>query len=735
MLSKAFLPALLLLSSTLLAAPVRVESPSGLVAELDASTGRYAVGEGRPDRTLGGELGAPAEDVAVGLGSDRLGGYREIRFRWTSGIPLAGSIRVYDSRPVALFTLTCEAAADRLPAALPRFTAIPAGLRHFSYQDKVFSPPAFALEKNGTPWLLFDNRGDSVIISPAANFMTARMTGDGEREIACGLNDGVTGLPKGFTHRALVVFGHGINATWDSWGRALTDLEARTPTANDADIGLRCLGYWTDNGAFYYYHYDPAFGYAGTLERLVRHYREQGIPIRYLQLDSWWYYKTLTDPSGRPGIVKNGALPEGEWNRYGGLLDYEAHPAVLPDGLAGLEKKVGLPLITHNRWIDPASPYHQTYQISGFAAVDPRWWNHIIGYIADAGVVCYEQDWLNVIYEHSPALKTVPGMGEEFTDGMAHAAQKRGLSLQYCMPLPRYFLQGSGYGNLTTMRVSGDRFMAARWDAFLYTSRLAAAIGSWPWTDVFMSTETDNLLIATLSGGMVGIGDEIGTENAANLRLAARADGVLVKPDVPLLPIDSVYLAEAAGDLKPPMIAATHTDHGALRTAYVFAYSRDSDAQEISFAPEALGLAGEVMVLDTRAQSANRQSAKTPIAFELSPGFTAYYEIAPVGRSGIAFFGDEGKFVSNGLKRIAALDDSPGGLTATVVFAAQEKGVTLLGYAPRRPQVRARDARVADLRYDAATGRFTVLVSPSGEPSSEPAGGDPIRRAEVEFTD
>ena len=43
---------------------------------------------------------------------------------------------------------------------------------------------------------------------------------------------------------------------------------------------------------------------------------------------------------------------------------------MLPDGLTGLHRKTSLGLITHNRWIDPASPYHQDYQISGIAAVD-----------------------------------------------------------------------------------------------------------------------------------------------------------------------------------------------------------------------------------------------------------------------------------------------------------------------------------------------------------------------------
>ena len=334
----------------------------------------------------------------------------------------------------------------------------------------------------------------------------------------------------------------------------------------------------------YYYNYDPALGYAGTLEKLVSRYHEEGIPIRYLQLDSWWYYKSFTGPDGQVGGTKNRKLPEGDWNRYGGLMKYEAVPAILPDGLAGLHQKTGLGLITHNRWIDPASPYRERYKISGFAAVDPKWWDGIMSYLSDGGVFCYEQDWLSEIYYHSSELQTTPGLGDAFADNMARAAREKGLSLQYCMALPRFFLQGSRYANLTTIRTSDDRFERSRWDNFLFVSQLARAVGIWPWADVFMSTETNNLLISDLSAGMVGIGDAIGDENKENLLRVARPDGVLVKPDESLVPVDSVYVAQANGHASP-MVAWTYSDHGSLRTAYVFAYNRRAKGSRNEFRP------------------------------------------------------------------------------------------------------------------------------------------------------
>ena len=87
-----------------------------------------------------------------------------------------------------------------------------------------------------------------------------------------------------------------------------------------------------------------------------------------------------------------------------------------------------------------------------------------------------------------------------------------------------------------TIRTSDDRFLPARYHDFLYTSRFASALGIWPWSDVFMSGETNNLLISNLSAGPVGTGDEIGKENRANILKAIRADGVIIKPDTAVVP-------------------------------------------------------------------------------------------------------------------------------------------------------------------------------------------------------
>ena len=709
------------------AAITSVTGADGIAATIDEQSGRYEVRAKEPNWVFAGTLGAAASDVSVQDGQDRLGAFRELSFRWRDRVALRGSIRTYVERPVLLFAITStEPNSDATVIRFPRFTEFPKNLHGFSYVNRDFAPSSFALEENATPWLLYDDQAHATVLSPAANYMIASMHGDGKTEIASGLNESVTALPAGFTHLTLMALGVGVNATWDSWGSALTGLQGVQRPGNDADIGLRYLGYWTDHGGEYYYDYDRKLGYAGTLEALVQRYRAEGIPIRYLQLDSWWYYKTYTDPDGRTGKPKNERLPLEEWNRYGGLIKYQAHPSLFPEGLAAFQQRVGLPLIAHNRWIDPASPYHQRYRISGFAALDPDWWREIIGYLSSAQVVTYEQDWLNVIYEHSPELAASP-QADAFSDGMARAAQENGLSIQYSMALPRQFLQGTRYGNLTTIRVSGDHFGREKWDTFLYTSRLASALGIWPWCDVFMSRQTDNLLLATLSAGMVGIGDRIGAEDKKNLLHAVRTDGVIVKPDTPLVPLDAMYTAGS----RRPMIAAAHTDHGALRTGYVFSYGRAFEVVNVAFTPAQVGVPRDVYVYDARHRTARRLAASDAFTFALAPNETAYFVVSPVARAGIALLGDEGKFVPDGRKRIAALSDEPDRLTATVMFAPLEPSVRLFGYAPRRPSVTAQTGSVGELDFDQRTGRFEVSVSPGPKTGLERPGNDPVRQAIV----
>ena len=714
-----------------------ISTPNGaLSVRVDETAGTYELQQKEPAWTFAGELPAPLHNVTTSHGRDNLGAYQQVDFSWTSPpAPITARIRLYQEEPLALFSSTCSSAVTGAPAPFPRFTRLPADLHIFSHSLKEFGPPVFGPSENGTPWLLFDDRANALVISPAAHFMVARMSGDGRQVMACGCSQ-LAGVSAGFTQQTLVALAPGINRTWAVWGRGLLKLLGAQRPRYDADPVLKYLGYWTDNGAAYYYNYDPERGYAGTLQALVEQYRRERIPLHYLQLDSWWYSKSCTGADGTPGAPKKVAkLPEGEWNRYGGTLEYKAHPFLFTNGLAAFQKSIGLPLVTHSRWIDPASPYHQQFAISGIAPVDPKWWDEIAGYLKASGVITYEQDWLDRIYSYSPAFSTNLEAGEAFLDNMARACRDQGITLQYCMPYACYFLQGCRYENLTTIRTATDRFNPNRWNDFLYTSCLAASLGIWPWADVYRSTERDNVLLSTLSAGPVGIGDALGSETTSNLFQAVRADGVIVKPDAPIVPTDRSYVADAQG-LKAPLTSSTFTDRDGIRTLYLFACARPKmPGGEVRFVPAELGVKGPAYVYDGFARTGRRVEDCEACTAQLARGGTAFYIMAPVGKSGIAFLGDPGKFVGTGKQRVAALHDEPGRLTAKLVLAEAEPSVLLHGYAPFAPKAVAASGEITSLRYDTATQHFELEARPDPASPLDRTTGEPVRQMTVSLSE
>lgn len=651
-----------------------------------------------PSWTFSGTTGYPVTNIANSNGSDRLGAYQEVDFTYLGASSRRSGIRSYTDTPVVLFSTTYLTAGANTEA-FPIVRTYPRLANHLSYQDADFSPYQFnGANAPDSPLLSFDSKGNSYLLSAADGFQLADTTMDKSGTITAGIIPGVAQLPAGFTHNTVLAFGNSINATYDTWGHALLARSGKASTPGDADVTLDKLGYWTDNGAAYYYSFDAAKGYEGTLQAVIQDFAAKGLPLGYLQLDSWFYPKGSSESW------------QGNGTNRGGEYVYRAAPDLFPDGLATFQQRIGVPLVTHARWIDTASPYRQQYTISGNVSTDPQFWDDTMRYLKSAGVATYEQDWL------SQAAQPVYNLTDPdaYLGGMAAAATMNGLTMQYCMPLPRDYLQSTLYPSLTTTRVSVDRFEPTKWDDFLYDSRLASALGERPWSDVFMSTETNNLILATLSSGVVGVGDPIDKEDVANLAKVVRADGVIVKPDAPVIPTGGTYLAEAAGS-KPAMIASTYTQHGPLRDVYVFAYARNGQpTQPIAFRPSSFNITGTAYVYNYF--TGTGQVVPSGATFTDTVGSGSYYLVVPIDASGVGFLGDAGKFVSLGDKRISQLSDD-GSLHATVVFASGEQQVTLHGYASAPPLVHASDGVVGPVTYDAANHLFSVNLRPGTDNS------------------
>jgi len=517
-------------------------------------------------------------------------------------------------------------------------------------------------------------------------------------EITSGIEPSIATIPAGTAYQYMLVADTGINKTFDEWGDALTALSGKRRVSNETDLTLRALGYWTDNGATYYYRYDESLGYAATLLGIRDDFARIRIPLGYMQLDSWFY----------------GKGPNDAWDaRDNGIYLYRASPRLFADGLSGFQQRVGLPIVTHARWLDPSSPYRTQYVVSGNVAIDPKYWDDTMRYLRDSGVVTYEQDW---IHDRARALENLTDPSA-FFDDMAAAADRYGMTMQYCGPDPEHVLQGTRYDALTTMRVSGDRFEPEKWDEFLYASRFVTAVGAWPWVDVFMSAETKNLLLATLSGGPVGVGDALGTESPSNLLMSVRADGTIVKPDTPFVPTDQTYIAQARSS-DAPMIAAASTEDENGATYYVFAYARGSTSSSvIRFVPSQLGTeaSGRSQYVYDYFAGTGRAIPAGSLFEDAVAADGSYYVVAPIGLSGMAFLGDLENFASVGKNRVASVRDD-GSIDAVIRFAPSEGSRMLTVFSPHEPHVTVRGGSLRSALYDTRDKVERIVVgSQNGE--------------------
>jgi len=680
--------------------PATITNGAGMAVSLGPD-GTYTITSSVPAWTFSGSVAQAPAQVTLTTGSDAIGGYSELNFVYSASASHSAAIRLYTNQPVVVFSdTTLTASLNDL--AFPHLTSYPTNLYHESFQTVDFSPYTFSQLAADSPWIFFDTNFNCFILSPATNYMVASDVQNGDGSLSCGINSGISQLPAGFTHRAVLAVQTGINQAFDTWGGALTGLSGKVRPANDSAVELNKLGYWTDNGAAYYYNYVSSLGYTGTLFSVRDQFATNGFPLGYLQLDSWWYPKGVADTW------------EGDaTNNRGGLDQYVAESTLFPDGLTAFRQQLGLPLITHCRWIDGASPYRSQYTMSANVIVDTTYWTNRMAYLNAGGVITFEHDWLDVMALPLMNLNDPPA----FMNDMAAAAAANGINMQYCMGLPRHFLQGSLYNNLLTMRVSPDRFEISKWEAFLYESRLAAAVGAWPWTDVYYSSESRNLLLGTLSGGPVGVGDALGGINFNNLAESVRPDGVIVKPDVPVTPIDQCYVNDAA-NLHQPMVAAAYVNHGGLQADYVFAYAQIPTATNSSFIPGQLGISGSAYIYDYFNHTGMVAAAGSP--FRLTTTMPSnnvngsYFVVVPVGPSGMAFLGDTNKYVTLGKKRISALADA-GVLQATVSFAPEETNVTLTGYAPSVPYAKALSGSLGGMNYDSVAHLFSLNITPNSE--------------------
>jgi hypothetical protein len=231
----------------------------------------------------------------------------------------------------------------------------------------VYSPITQAMEMN----LQWSNSSSSMPASTSVDSHADEGTSGGSSgALEAGLLGSITEIPANYTSETMLFLGRrdpticapracGINSAVASWGKALRRYKGKDTRfpAGGFDQTLAYLGYYSDNGAFYYYYTGPettgrpvdqsASTAAASAASSSQNYgtaftavyeaevRGKGIPLKYLQIDSYWYYK----------------------GAGGGVQNWTWTPEAFPDGLPALTAATEWPFVAHNRYWDPHAVY------------------------------------------------------------------------------------------------------------------------------------------------------------------------------------------------------------------------------------------------------------------------------------------------------------------------------------------------------------------------------------------
>jgi hypothetical protein len=310
------------------------------------------------------------------------------------------------------------------------------------------------LNDAGTPLVLFDGAARALVLSQlspnnlVAQLAFAPAVGDA---LGAGLGGMVAQVPAGWAVEFLLVAGQGINDTVLAWGNQLLARGGKPRTPHGADLVTSTLGWWTDNGAYFYYNALPHLDMGGTTLAVLDSWRELGLPVRHIMYDSWWYFKECE--SGKPD----------SWLSCKGALElWEPRPDVFAQGFAF---RPPLPTALHSRVF---SATNNTYALSlGFAdsfvvdsGISMPVRSDVFLYLMRRaqeswGMVLYEQDHL-VEFAGMRVSKSNISAQSLMLEAMAAAADELGVTLQYCMALPKHMLESTRFRAVTNSRASSD---------------------------------------------------------------------------------------------------------------------------------------------------------------------------------------------------------------------------------------------------------------------------------------
>jgi hypothetical protein len=705
--------------------------------------GALRIGWGEPDWLGPARLTVAGARVDAGVEPD------QDAIRLTAGW-LHATMRVLADEPVVVLRLEAREARDDLatgdfatPGVAWHFEpgrradrGAPEGMRAFGHQFTEFALPVFS-DAALSHWRLLPIRppvvlpmglvapdGRTMLLAPLDAFHeqviavphSAETAGTGLR---AGWHGDVDAVEAGFATELAVIACSSARDCYARWARLLRARSGVPAPRRDADtLGTR-LSYWTDNGSAYWYRTEPGLDPAATVVAAVDDLEAHGIRVGSVQLDSWWYPHEVL----RPFDTDEWVVPPS------GMVRWEPRADVLPEGVGALRERLGRrPLVVHCRHLSSQSPYVGEFPmwVDGDRAhpQEPQLYERFFDQAVSWGVEVFEHDWLIECFLGVRGLRA-PGRAAAWQTGMDTALGERNLHAQWCMASPADFAHVTRLRNVTSIRTSGDHGYLVGpevlWAWFLHNNVLARALGCWPYKDVFHSapgpaTREVEALLAALSAGPVGIGDRIGEADPYLVRRTCRADGVLVRPDVPIAATDAAAFTAPVWT-GAPIIASAHTQHRAGRWAYVLACNVGMNQEpvnarvDLASIGEDLPETDEVALFDWRSGRIEVVPSTACYETTLEPAGWDYRVAAPVLDGRISVVGDPSLYACAGDARLADVEASDGGVVLSVLGTGEDVVIAGWSAGPIAARVWTPDGGTpVAVSRDDSSGRWELTV-------------------------
>ncbi|KAJ9465532.1 hypothetical protein DIPPA_59665 [Diplonema papillatum] len=691
---------------------VAVDSLGGYTVSLDGQTWLLSPREG-------GEIEAWGSALTRGLWADKAGAdpvwgkYTGCECTWTGAgnASVKTSILVLAERSGVVFRHEYPVSMKRPPSVPGDRNAVLAGFPQFvigaasaesgfknmlMWGDNLLTgsnvsfwyPPYYG-GVDGGPVLLFNQGLRALMLGPTRNFVTSIHSSLNSRSVfTAGVMSSVGEVPAGHVHETLLQAGLGINSTASAWGAALLAKNDRSRVDASKDFVLSRLGYWTDNGAYYYRNSNGFNNSEEALRAVKRTAEARGIPLQYFQWDDWWYYQAS------------------DWS---GMQIWQPRPEVFPSGMTNwLEEPLSLYMDAYNSdniYINNSRYKWAKDGTNHSVPITRVFYDDLFRNGTQIGMKMFEQDWLSWHSEVSGLMTSDVSTGDAWLNAMGQAALAANVSLQWCMMIPSNVLKTTEVPAVTNGRASNDAIGYPPFHLVLgYSCMLLHIVGLYcsadnAWSNTTLAPQrtpdpTSDILIATLAAGPFGVSDEVNSFNKSLIMQTVRADGILLKPDRSAYAVDRGFAIGFSASIQklptPVYLWSTHSDVAAgarfsyflaLNTAGDIAISAvDVDERDVFgigryvafnyFDPVASAArfggfpAGPASYTIPKAPAPANQTAP-----QLGYG---YHVVAPVLSGDWVFLGEKDKFITASRSRIVGLEATAAALTVTVELARGE---------------------------------------------------------------